>query len=422
MNKFYNLFEALFFNILASLLAFILTVFLGKNLSVADYGNFSTALFIILLVSPLVGFGLPKFILSEFGKYGVNAKQWLDPSFSFVKNSLILVISFIFFISIFFINKSVLAFYVIVLIPVLINQVLIEFLSLKYQLERNFKKVAFINAFSSILKLIFLLIIFLTVGLDINNVLLAFSLSSILLLLFSLKQVYSFKKGEINYHFDYISVEDDNKINTDFIIKKSWPFGIMGISYLIFFQINILLVNFLEGARISGLYAAAFVFINMVYIFPSILYQKILLPKIHYVSHHNHNEFKKIYMFGNLSMLLMGGVVGSLIYIFSKELIDFFYGEKYVEAIEILKFLSFAVPFRFLSNSLGSVLSTRNSMITKVKIMSFMSLLSLISGYVFISSYGVYGAIFVTVLCEFLLMLLYYIQTKLYFKKGSALL
>ncbi len=419
MRKFYNLFEALFLNMLASLFAFILTVFLGKTLSVADYGNFSAALFIILLISPLVGFGLPKFLLSEFGRYGVNAKAWLEPSFVFVKNSLILLIALILIISLIFLKKSILAYYVIILIPVLLTQVLIEFFSLKFQLERNFKKVAFINAFPSALRLLLLFLFYIVFGIDINTALLVFSLSSIFIFIFSFKYIINFKMGKIKYHLDYIEVDKKNNLNVNFLLNKSWPFGIMGISYLIFFQINILLVNILEGAELSGLYAAAFVFINMVYIFPSILYQKILLPKIHYLSNHNQSEFKKIYKFGNLFMLVMGVIFGCTVFIFSDWLIGFFYGRKYIEAVLILKFLSLAIPFRFLSNSLGSVLSTRNSMITKVRIMIFMAIFSLISGYAFISIYGIYGAVFVTILCEFLLMIFYYIQTRVYFKQGD---
>ncbi|UHT63363.1 oligosaccharide flippase family protein [Acinetobacter lwoffii] len=422
MKKIYDLVKALTLNILASFSAFVVTVFLGKTLTVADYGDFSTALFIILLISPLVGFGVPKFLLREFGREGLNAKRWLEPAFNFVRKSLILIILIILIISFIFINKNIVAYYVILLIPVLLNQVLIEFFSVRFQLERNYKKVALINALPNIIRLFLLVVVLLISEINIYNTIFIFSITSTLIFILNYKKIHSMRSGEIKYHSDYLKINQENrgiKTKNSEVVRESWPFGIMGVAYLIFFQINIVLINIICGSKLSGIYAAAFVFINMVYMFPSILYQKILLPKVHYLANHDYVKFKKLYKFGNLFMLIIGFISSVLVFLLADWAIEFFYGEKYIEAALVLKYLSLAIPFRFLSNSLGSILVTRDSMLVKVKIMSFMAVLNIVLGYIFILLYNIKGAVLVTVICEFLLMLFYYFQTRAYFVHGD---
>src|SRR3546814_7151118 len=56
----------------------------------------------------------------------------------------------------------------------------------------------------------------------------------------------------------------------------------------------------------AGVYNVAFVIMSAVYLIPSVIYQKFLLPKIHIWANHDQETFVKAYEKGRLFMFLTG--------------------------------------------------------------------------------------------------------------------
>src|SRR5690606_20476482 len=103
-----------------------------------------------------------------------------------------------------------------------------------------------------------------------------------------------------------------------------------------------------------------------VYLVPGVLYQKLLLPKIHRWANKDKLKLEGLYFKGNVSMLLVGGAVAVVLYYISPFLIPVLFGHEYLPSVSLLSILCISIPLRFLSSNLGAVLVVKENMRNKV--------------------------------------------------------
>jgi len=70
--------------------------------------------------------------------------------------------------------------------------------------------------------------------------------------------------------------------------------------------------------------------------------------------------------------------------------------------------LSISTPFRFVATSVGAVLTTRNHMRVKVRLMGAGALANIVLNFSLIPVFGAVGAAIATVITEVLIMLMYF--------------
>ena len=201
---------------------------------------------------------------------------------------------------------------------------------------------------------------------------------------------------------------------------EAWPFGAGGVFYLIYFQSAVVLLGYLSGAEASGIYNVAFVIMTAVYLFPSVLYQKFLLPKIHRWANSDLALLAKSFRHGNFSMATLGVLAMLVIWLCSSWGIPLLFGTDFEEAVLVLNILAIAAPFRFLATSVGSVLVTKNNMRRKVGYMGGVALFNFGINVVMIPLYGVVGAAISTVFSDALLLALYSYSAQKYVFRGGA--
>lgn len=204
------------------------------------------------------------------------------------------------------------------------------------------------------------------------------------------------------------------------VAAQSWPFGLAGVFYLIYFQSDVILLKYISGDEAAGQYNVAFVIMAAVYLLPSVIYQKFLLPKIHRWANHDREQFYRIYRTGNLIMLLLGLLAMLMIWVLAPWGVPLFFSSSYMEAIIPLNILALAAPIRFVATSVGSTLATRQHMKKKVWYMAFTAILNIFLNILLIPEYGIVGAAIATVVSDAALLILYVYSAKYHvFFKGS---
>ena len=153
-----------------------------------------------------------------------------------------------------------------------------------------------------------------------------------------------------------------------------------------------------------------------IYIIPSAIFQKYLLPLQHSWAHDNESKLLAVFRFSCGSMLLGGLCVAAIVMLASQASIFSIFGDEYFQTSKIIFILSIAIPFRFMSIGIGGLLSVKNLMTEKIKCMAFVAVINLILNFSLIPYFSYYGAAIATICSELILLALYLnaIQKKLF--------
>ena len=111
-------------------------------------------------------------------------------------------------------------------------------------------------------------------------------------------------------------------------------------------------------------------------------------------------------------MLSLGALSAASLLLVAPFAIPIVFGQEYKTSVTIVMILAFCIPFRFLSTSVGSVLTTNNQMSHKVKCMSVVAGINILLNLILIPSYQEAGAAYSTLACEAILLILYYTSVK----------
>lgn len=405
--------------------AFLTQVLLARELGSTAFGAFSAALAMVMLVAPLASFGVGGFWLKAFGEEGWQAVRWLRGSLKYTLLSTSLVLMGLFFWAMLGPHDVSTRNLLMVLSVYLLGQVTVELVSAKFQLEERYLSLALWQFLPHLLRLMLVAMLALVIDrlMTLSNVAYAYALISVLVFLFGLLFMWRMYGGQVALkgHGEVTRKTEPAMplIGIRQVAVQSWPFGLAGVFYLIYFQSDIILLKYISGDEVAGIYNVAFVIMTAVYMLPSVIYQKFLLPKIHRWANHDRKKFYQVYRTGNWVMLILGILAMLLIWLLSAWGIPLLFGDEYTDAVLPLSILALVAPVRFLNNSVGSSLTTIEFMKKKVFYMGGVALINIIMNFLFIPMYGAVGASISTVLSELMLLACYFIAVKAVFSKAD---
>ena len=393
--------------------AFLVQVMLARHLGPSGFGVFSTAFSLSAIFIPLAGFGISQYWLKEFGKDGDLAIGQVSPSLSLVLINTTLIISLIAIWGLFGPHEELLKYTILIMSFYVAGQVLLELMTSKLQLEEKYTKMALLQIAPHFFRFCIILAILLLANsyLTVINIALIYVLVSIFLVVFGIIMMLKFAEGVVDLkgHKSFSNIESSSDpVKIKHIIHGSWPFALAGVFHLIYFQSDIILLNYMVGSEAAGIYNTAFMVIVLVLLFPSVVYQKFFLPKIHRWANHDHDLFYKFFKQGNVVMLVLGLLAMAAVWLLAPYAVPILFGEEYSLSIDLLYILAASLPMLFFASSTGAVLVTKNHMRTKVKIMGIVAIINIILNIVLIPLYGSIGAAIATVLSNFILALLFY--------------
>lgn len=401
-------------------LAFLIQIILARELGSEYFGMFSAVLAMVTLVTPLAGFGISQLWLKVFGQEGWNAQKWLKPSFNFVIYSTVIVFISLYIWAFFGSHDQLTRSLFLILSFYILGQISIELVSSKLQLEERYLYLAIWQFLPHFMR--FVLIAILLFGFNnwasIKDIAYVYAFVAIIFLLIGILQLKSMKKGDFKLQgHKKEDLKEDGKITFGYVLQNTWPFGLAAFFHLIYFQSDIILIKYIVGDNQAGIYNVAFTIMVAVYMFPSVLYQKFLLPKLHRWANHDKDKFYEVYRKGNIAMLILGLTAMLLVWLLSAWAIPFIFGNEYQDSIFILNILAVSAPIIFVAFSAGATLVTQEHMKLKVKFMGTVALINLVLNFIFIPMYGAVGAAITTVVSNFILLVLYYYGAQKFYKR-----
>lgn len=403
-------------SILGAALAFFTQVLLARELSPEGYGTFSSALATVTLFSPLAGFGVQGFWLKIFGVEGWNAKRWLTASFRFVTVSTTLTLS-VYFLWVFLGPHDTSSQYLLLIMaPVILGYLSLELVTSKLLLEERFQALALWQMFPHFCRFMIVLvlpIVFLKPE-GAESIACVYSIVAIAVFAVGAKQLLSMLGENFALKGHGVRAEHISFGNINFteIARQSWPFGMATVFHLIYFQSDIIFLKYISGDKVAGIYNVAFTVLAAVYILPSVIYQKFLLPKIHRWSNHDRVKFYEVYRKGNIVMLVLGAIAMVCIWCSGWWAIPMLFGHEYEEAVFILNILAICAPVMFVASSVGASLVTQDHMARKVKYMGAVALINVLLNVLLVPKFGAVGAAASTVICNSILLAVYYIAAQ----------
>lgn len=191
------------------------------------------------------------------------------------------------------------------------------------------------------------------------------------------------------------------------LLKKSYPFWLIGLFTLIYYHTDMVMLSFLRGDYETGIYRAAYTLIGVSLFIPGIALLT-AMPSMARLWKEDRETLNLLFKksFQMLVLLGVGGLTGY--YIFARLGILIVFGQEFLPSVPILRILAFSVPSMFLNSLFGSYMNATGRELTFTKITGFTALFNVVLNYFLILQYGPEGAAIATVVSQGIVSVLSY--------------
>jgi O-antigen/teichoic acid export membrane protein len=390
-------------------LSFGTQTLIARNLSLQSYGVFASILTLVTIVAPLCGFGANKLLLRLFGESTKLGLSKYRTVLAYITLTSFITILGLIIATAVTPRSPTERFIQILLLFHILNLVSVDVLTTNNQLLGKMSNVSNWQLGPNLLRFGLISSIIIAGLGSITTFSIAYAITGIVIFIFATLNVASFITLPA-HKIDIFCKSTSSHFREDiaWAFSKSWPFGIASLAHLVFYQSDILLLSYLDTKETTGLYNVSFLILSAIYLLPAIAFQKFYLPLIHKWSHHDRDKLLGFFNKSNKISLIIGTIVFLMVFFVSAELVDFLFGEQYSRSSDILRLLSFSIPFMFLTYCSGPILTTKNNIHKKIKILVAVALINIALNIVLIPKFSYIGACASTVFCSVLLATFYY--------------
>jgi O-antigen/teichoic acid export membrane protein len=393
-------------------MVFLTQVVLARHFGPSQYGLFASSLATVSLVAPLAGFGLSQFRLKAYGAEGWAAERWQPASSRFLVLTSVLAIGGV--VAWALLGPPVDAetrSMLLVLAPFILGLLAVEQIGSKLRLEERHAALAGWQLLMPTGRLAIALLAVAGLSMSIHAVAWGHAALAVVALMLALSQWQAMRRGDwsLKGHGprDTALTRDIALPDARMLFRQAWPYGVAAMLYPVFFQIGTVLLKYLRGDAEAGVFGIALAVMTAIYLFPTTIYQKFLLARLHRWAVHDRTRFRQVYRLGCIGMLASGLLVGVVLAALSGEAVRVF-GERYASLQPLLMVLAVCVPIRFLSTAVGSVLLTEGQMAYRVGAMLTAATAAALLNLLLIPAQGAMGAAIATLAAEGLLLLAMY--------------
>ncbi|REG50339.1 O-antigen/teichoic acid export membrane protein [Paraburkholderia sp. BL6669N2] len=388
-------------------LAFAVQAMLARSLSSAEYGRFATALAVVTIIAPAVGFGVPSFWLKAYGTEGWAARRWMAPSMSFVvRSAFVCLIGGAIWACLGMPDRRTRDL-LLLMLPVVLTQGAVEMSSVKLQLEERFGRVAMWQALQHAGRLVLVALCW-QLGAGSEAIALGFGCVGALVTLGAWQSISLLRSGEAELvgHGSKSGAGDMNRVLPTPSVAELWrsamPFGVSGLLFFAYGQSGLLIVSHLGTPQDVGIYGVAVTILTALYLLPTVLFQKLLMPRFHRWAASGDERLERAYRVGNKWMFALGVVLAGIAVLLAPTAIPLVFGKQYEQSVCVVAFMTLSAPFRFLTVSASSVMTTRDLIQVRNRCAAVALLFSLIAGIIGVLRAGIAGAAAASVAGEIL--------------------
>ncbi len=189
------------------------------------------------------------------------------------------------------------------------------------------------------------------------------------------------------------------------IVKGSFIYGVLGLLGFLYFRIDTLMLSYLSGNYQTGIYSAAYKFLEGILFIPSAIEIAIfpVMAKLNKEKSHLYDLYlQSIKLMFLISLPFLVGFFVVVPFLLARFL------PSYADSLQVVRILSLSIPWIFLLAPQGGILLSNNRVIKKVIIISVFNLVvNVVGNLVLIPRYGVNGAAWMTVISHMIAFLLF---------------
>ncbi|MBI2315281.1 flippase [Candidatus Daviesbacteria bacterium] len=391
----------LFAQVLNRIISFFYIIYLARILEVSDFGLYTVALAYFAIISGIADFGFNRFLMREVARDKSVISQLL---FNIVMLRLTLTSVFfaVFSLILYFLDPDKVRVSLILLatIAILPQAVAFTFDAVFAALQKlQFSAIAL---FASSLTTALTGFVLVRGGFGPTGAITALIVGQIIYAVFLI--LLFFNKQKLVW-----SVINFNAIKQ--AVAGSLPYGLLGVLGLLYFRIDTVMLAYLKGSFETGIYGAAYKFLEAVIFIPSVL-SMALFPVLARVHETSPQSLKKIY-FKSLKIMLLISLLILFGYLFILPVIISSVLPKYLPSVTAIRILSLSIPFMFIHVPAVTVLLSTEKFLKQVLILSAgMVVFNIGANLAFIPKFGFIGASVVTVASEVLSFIIFFILVK----------
>lgn len=386
---------------LGKAIGFFYAIFLAKNLSVPDFGLYSTALAYFSMISVVSDLGFNRYLITEIARDRLKITQLLLTVGVF-RLLLSTVFFAIFSVALYLLDPDKLRVNLILLAALATIPQTIAFTLDAIFIAIQRLKVSSIGLI--VLNLSTTLIgILLVKDFGATGAVVALIIGQ-LIYLFALTIFLLTQKLKLSINIEWTTLKQ--------VLKGSLPYGIVGILGLLYFKIDTLMLAYLKGNFEVGIYGIAYKFLEAVVFIPAVL-STALFPSIVKIIDNNPKNAYKLYL--KVTVLLFSiSILVVVSYLFLLPMIINNFLPQYSPAIEVIRILSLTIPFMFMISPQGVILFSQKRFLKALLLMSVFNLsLNIALNLYLIPRYSFYGAAWATLISDIVGFSLFFVYISL---------
>lgn len=389
--------------IISYIFLFVYTIYIARYLGADGFGTLSFALAFSGIFSILADLGLSTLTVREVARDKSLVKKYLGNVLS-VK----IILSFLTFgLILLFINllnypQSSINVVFFVSLSLILNSIVVIF----YSIFQAFEEMEYQSIGQILNSILMFTGVLIAIYLSFNVIGISFIYfisSTIVLIYIVIIYLWKFSVPKLEYNLEFW------KKTT----KEALPFGLTGLSVMIYIYIDSVMLSLFRGEEVVGWYNAAYRLILFLVFIPETLNTTLFpsMSKFHFSSQESLKFMNEKYF---KFMIAIGIPLVVRITILAEKLILLLFGPGYEQSIIALKILAWTLLFIFGGAVLGRLLEATNKQFVSTKITGISAIVNILLNLVLIPKFGLIGACISTVLTEiFLFANLFRITNKL---------
>jgi O-antigen/teichoic acid export membrane protein len=202
-----------------------------------------------------------------------------------------------------------------------------------------------------------------------------------------------FRKHSLNYPI----VPESEKCLS--ILRRAIPFALMAIVLPVYYQIDIVMLSKMSGYEATGIYTAAYKIILM-FMMISRLLSQVLFPTLSSLHITSGKEFRKTFFFSYRAIALVVFPMAFGLFFIGERVILVLFKREFVEAVFLLRIMSFSLLFSSLHMLLTVALNSSNGEREAAKVIVLVTVFNIVMNFFLIPRFGGVGASISTLLSE----------------------
>ncbi|MDX9913468.1 MAG: flippase [Candidatus Moranbacteria bacterium] len=390
----YNVAASTIAKICSTVLALVNIGFITRYLGIGGFGDYATVLAFLSFFSAILDLGLYSIATREISRQGANERDIMSNVFSLrlLSSLALFVIAPVLFIFLPY-SEDIKRGILIIALSYTFSSSYMVFNGV-FQKNLRMDKVTITELLGRIIQVLFIIL-----AVKNNWGFTAIIFSVLLSSIFTFGAIVFLSRKYIKF-----SLKFDLAYWKKFL-KMSMPVGISAFVTFLYFKMDTILLSILKGSEAVGIYNMAYKIIENITFFPGMIVGLILpLLSMYIFSDKNNftkivNETAKVFI-----LIIVPLVIGTLF--LAEDIISIIGGEEFLISANVLRILIVALAFIFFGNLFNSILLSANLQNKLMHILSFCAVFNICLNFIFIPRYSYNGAAAVSLVTEFLVVLL----------------